>query len=132
MAKKTTEQPTQDSSEAHSNSTETATNVQAQVAEFPEAPAEGQNTGHAGIDLLLDMDVTVTVAIGQTDIPIQRLLQLGPASILKLDKPVSEPVDLFLKDSKFATGTVVVVDDKFAVKIEDILSPNTGSDGRSE
>lgn len=94
---------------------------QAQSVELSEANDTGAS-GHGGsIGILLDMEVPVTVTIGQTEIPVKRLLQLGPGSVLKLSKPVSEPVDLYLSDSKFATGTVVVVDGRFAVKITQIL-----------
>ena len=68
------------------------------------------------------MEVPVTVAIGQTEVPIRQLLQLGPGSVLKLGKPVDEPVDLYLRDTKFAAGSVVVVDGRFAVKIKQILN----------
>jgi flagellar motor switch protein FliN/FliY len=95
---------------------------QVQAVEFAEA-AENESAGSSGsIDILLDMDVPVTVAIGQTEIPIRRLLQFGPGSVLKLGKPIDEPVDLYLRDTKFATGNVVVVDGLFAVKIKEILS----------
>ena len=73
------------------------------------------------------MDVPVTITIGQTEIPVKRLLQLGPGAVLKLDKPVNEPIDLYLSDSKFATGTVVVVDGHFAVKITQILGIDDSS-----
>jgi flagellar motor switch protein FliN/FliY len=95
--------------------------TQVQSVEFAEA-AENEPTGSSGsIDILLDMDVPVTVAIGQTEIPVRRLLQLGPGSVLKLGKPIDEPVDLYLRDTKFAAGSVVVVDGRFAVKIKEII-----------
>jgi len=94
---------------------------QAQSVELSEA-TEGQSTGQDGsIDILLDMNIPVTVTIGQTEIPVRRLLQLGPGSVLKLDKPIDEPADLYLKDTKFATGSIVVVDGWFAVKINQIF-----------
>ncbi len=94
---------------------------QAQSVEFSEA-VESEPTGAGGsIDILLDMSVPVTITIGQTEIPIQRLLQLGPGSVIELDKSIDEPADLYLKDSKFATGNIVVVDGRFAIKIEQIL-----------
>lgn len=99
--------------------------TQAQAVEFSQADetaADGQGTS---IDILLDMEVPVTVVIGQTEIPIQRLLQLSPGAVLKLDKAIDMPVDLYLKDSRFATGHVVVVDDKFAVRIKTILTGKT-------
>ena len=95
--------------------------TQAQSVEFSEA-VEAEATGASGsIAILLDMNVPVVVTIGRTEISIQRLLQLGPGSVLKLGKPIDEPVDLYLRDTKFATGTVVVVEGRFAVKIKQIL-----------
>lgn len=95
--------------------------AQAQSVEFPEA-ADGNPTGPgSSIDILLNMEVLVTVAIGRTEVPIQKLLQLGPGSVLKLDKPIDAPADLYLKDTKFATGNIVVVEDRFAVKIKEVL-----------
>jgi len=99
--------------------------AQAQSVEFSEVAENKTATSVASIDILLDMNVSVTVAIGQTEIPIQRLLQLGPGSVLKLDKPIDAPAELYLKDIKFATGNIVVVEDKFAVKIKEILSTGT-------
>jgi len=99
--------------------------TQAQSVEFSEA-AETQVTGSGtSIDILLDMDVPVMVTIGKTEIPIQRLLQLGPGSVLKLDKPIDAPADLYLKDTRFATGNIVVVEDRFAIRIKEILGINT-------
>jgi flagellar motor switch protein FliN/FliY len=98
-----------------------ASKTKAQAADFPEA-AESNVTGAGGsIDILLDMTIPVTVTVGSTQIPIRRLLQLGPGSVVKLDKSVDAPMDLYLKDTKFATGSVVVVDGRFAVKIRQIL-----------
>ena len=94
---------------------------QAQSVEFSEA-AETEPTGTGGsIDILLDMNVPIAATIGQTEIPVQRLLQLGPGSVIKLEKSIDEPVELYLRDTKFATGNVVVVDGLFAVKINQIL-----------
>jgi flagellar motor switch protein FliN/FliY len=95
--------------------------TQAQSAEFSEVNATGDTGADGSIDLLLDVDIAVTVAIGKTEIPVRRLLRLGPGSVLELDKSIGEPVDLYLRDTRFATGSVVVVDGRFAVKIQQIL-----------
>jgi flagellar motor switch protein FliN/FliY len=94
---------------------------QAQSVDFAEAGEGGAAGSGASLDILLDMNIPVTVTVGQTEIPVRRLLQLGPGSVLKLDKPIEEPADLYLKDTKFATGNVVVVDGQFAIKIQQIL-----------
>ncbi len=97
----------------------------AQPVEFPPAP-EGEATASGGqLDILLDMDVPVTVTLGATQVPVRRLLQLGPGAVLKLDKSIEAPVDLYLKDSKFAEAEVVVVDNRFAVRIKTITGAAT-------
>jgi len=95
--------------------------TQAQSAEFSEVNATGDTGANESIDLLLDVNIAVTVAIGKTEIPVRRLLRLGPGSVLELDKSIGEPADLYLRDTRFATGSVVVVDGRFAVKIQQIL-----------
>jgi flagellar motor switch protein FliN/FliY len=95
--------------------------VNVQSVEFSEVAETASNGAAAGIDILLDLDVPITVIIGRTEISVQKLLQLKPGSVVKLDKSVDAPVDLYLKDTKFATGNIVVVEDRFAVKIKEIL-----------
>ena len=95
--------------------------TEAQSVELSEANPMGDAGAGGSIELLLDVDVAVTVAIGQTEIPVRQLLQLGPGSVLELDKSIDEPADLYLRDLRFATGSIVVVDGRFAVKIKRIL-----------
>ena len=98
--------------------------TQAQSVEFSEAVGTEATTGAGSIDVLLAMSVSVTVVIGQTELPVKRLLQLGPGSVLKLDKSIDEPADLYLRDTKFATGNIVVVDGRFAIRIKQVLGLN--------
>lgn len=91
-----------------------------QTAEFSEAADTNVKGPGGSIDILLDMNVPITVTIGRTNISVRRLLQLAPGSVIKLDKSLDEPVELYLSGSKFATGSVVVVDGCFAVKIRQI------------
>ncbi|MDI9433637.1 MAG: FliM/FliN family flagellar motor switch protein [Planctomycetota bacterium] len=120
----TAEAPTQNESQQAPADDRT----RAQSVEFPQAP-EGEAAASTGqLDILLDMDVPVTVALGTTEVPVRRLLQLGPGAVLKLEKPIEAPVDLYLKDSKFAEAEVVVVDNRFAVRIKTI----TGAGGSED
>ncbi|MBN2136661.1 MAG: FliM/FliN family flagellar motor switch protein [Sedimentisphaerales bacterium] len=96
---------------------------QAQDVELSEAADTENTTQSTSIDVLLDLNVPVTAVIDKVEISIQRLLQLGPGSVLRLRKTVDAPIDLYLKDVKFATATVVVIDDTFAVRIKEILNP---------
>jgi flagellar motor switch protein FliN/FliY len=116
------EEKTEEKQDQQDGATQAESKTQVQSAEFPEAAAT-EAAAAGSIDILLDMDVPVTVAIGRTEIPVRRLLQFGPGSVIKLDKSVDEPADLYLKDTRFATGNVVVVDGQFAVKINQILGP---------
>jgi flagellar motor switch protein FliN/FliY len=116
-----TAQEVQETLDQQENTEQEDSKTQAQSVEFAEAAERIAAGSGTSIDILLDMSLPVTAAVGQTEIQVRRLLQLGPGSVLKLDKPIDEPVDLYLKDTKFATGNVVVVDGQFAVRIEQIL-----------
>ena len=96
--------------------------TQVRSVEFPSAPQSAAAAGTGQLDILLDMDIPITVVLGTTQIPVRRLLQLGPGSVLPLEKPVETPVDLFMKDSKFAEADVVVVENRFAVRIRQIAA----------
>jgi flagellar motor switch protein FliN/FliY len=93
---------------------------QVQSAVFSEAQDSGATSANAHLGILLDMDVPVTVVLGTTQVSVRRLLQLGPGAVLKLDRPIDAPIDLVLKDSKFAEADVVVVDNRFAVRVRQI------------
>lgn len=128
-AKATTKEATEKQN-SQDPSSQADSKKQVQSVEFPEA-AETEATGPTGsLDILLDMNVPVTVAIGRTDIPVRQLLQLGPGSVLKLDKPIDAPADLYLKDAKFAAADVVVVDGRFAVRIKQIIGADVASDAQ--
>lgn len=92
-----------------------------QEIEFSETEETDVKSSGGSIDILLDMNVPITVTIGQTKIPVSKLLQLAPGSVITLEKTIDEPVDLYLSGSKFATGSVVVVDGCFAIKIKQII-----------
>jgi len=116
-----TEEKTEETRDQANDAQQANGKKQAQSVEFSEATgAEAAGAG-GSIDILLDMNIPVTVAIGKSEMSVRRLLQLGPGSVLKLNKPIDAPADLYLKDTKFATGNVVVVDNQFAVRIKQIL-----------
>jgi len=104
--------------------------VEVQEATLPEAADTGAKSGGGQIDVLLDTKVPVTVRLGQVELQVRDLLQLGSGSVLQLDKQVGEPADLFLRGVRFATGTLVVVEDRLGVRINEILSP--AGDGEAE
>ncbi|HEY0713486.1 MAG TPA: flagellar motor switch protein FliN [Polyangia bacterium] len=84
------------------------------------------NTGSAQsrrIDLLLDVPLELSVELGRTRMSIQELLSLGPGSVIELDKVAGEPLDILVNDRLVARGEAVVVNDKFGIRITDIVSP---------
>ncbi len=89
--------------------------------ELTEVDSETTSGNTNSIDLLLDMEVPVTVIIGKAKLSVKKLLELGPGSVLELQKSIDSPMELYLKDSMFATGRVVVVNDRFAIKVEKVI-----------
>jgi len=94
---------------------------QVMEVELPEAQDRPSPENAANIDMLLDMTLPVSVSLGTGHVPIGKLLQLGPGSVLQLDRQVGEPADLYVRDTKVATGDIVVVDDKFAIRIRQVI-----------
>ena len=121
-----------ETAEKNASDAQADSKTQAQSVEFPEATESETAAAGGNINILLGMQVPVTVAIGQKDIPVRRLLQLGPGSVLELDKTIGSPVDLYLRDTKFANGEVVVVQDRFAVKIKQVIGLNGQNDLQQE
>ncbi len=75
------------------------------------------------LDMLLDLPLDVAVELGRTKLSIQELLEQGPGSVIELDKVAGEPLDILINDRLVARGEAVVVNDKFGVRITDIVSP---------
>lgn len=126
------EERAEDKQEDQKDTAQEDSKTPVQSVEFSESAATEVAGAGGSIDILLDMSVPVLVAIGQTEIPVRRLLQLGPGSVLQLDKPIDAPADLYLRDTKFATGAVVVVNDRFAVRIKRILGLGDSAANASE
>jgi flagellar motor switch protein FliN/FliY len=74
------------------------------------------------LELLLDVPLDVSVELGRSRVSIQDLLALGPGSVVELDKIAGEPLDILVNDRLVARGEAVVVNDKFGVRITDIVS----------
>jgi flagellar motor switch protein FliN/FliY len=89
-------------------------------------PTEGSDTSPPGeqrrLDLLLDVPLELSVELGRTRMTIQDLLGLGPGSVIELDKIAGEALDILVNDRLVARGEAVVVNDKFGVRITDIVS----------
>ncbi|HEY0878395.1 MAG TPA: flagellar motor switch protein FliN [Zeimonas sp.] len=76
------------------------------------------------IDMILDIPVQLTVELGRTRIPIKHILQLAQGSVIELDALAGEPMDVLVNGCLIAQGEVVVVNDKFGIRLTDIVTPN--------
>ncbi|MDL2284151.1 flagellar motor switch protein FliN [Oxalobacter sp. OttesenSCG-928-P03] len=75
------------------------------------------------IDFILDIPVQLTVELGRTKIPIKNLLQLAQGSVVELDGLAGEPMDVLVNGCLIAQGEVVVVNDKFGIRLTDVITP---------
>lgn len=75
------------------------------------------------IDLILDIPLDVSVELGKVRMLVNNLLQLGQGSIIELDKPVGEPLEIYINNKLIARGEVVVVEEKFGIRVTDVVSP---------
>ncbi|VVE30747.1 flagellar motor switch protein FliN [Pandoraea soli] len=82
------------------------------------------NATHNDIDLILDIPVQMTVELGRTKIAIKNLLQLAQGSVVELDGMAGEPMDVLVNGCLIAQGEVVVVNDKFGIRLTDIITPS--------
>jgi flagellar motor switch protein FliN len=77
----------------------------------------------SNIDMILDIPVSLTVELGRTKIAIRSLLQLAQGSVVELDGMAGEPMDVLVNGCLIAQGEVVVVNDKFGIRLTDIITP---------
>ena len=99
------------------------TQVQAQGAQFEELKAGGAAGAQRDMDFLLDIPLEVAVELGRTRMLIKDLLQLGQGSVIELDKIAGEPMEILVNNKLVARGEVVVVNEKFGIRLTDIISP---------
>jgi flagellar motor switch protein FliN len=88
------------------------------------AGANGMNGAGNDIGMILDIPVQLTVELGRTRIPIKNILQLAQGSVVELDTLAGEPMDVLVNGYLIAQGEVVVVNDKFGIRLTDIVTPS--------
>ncbi len=77
----------------------------------------------ANLEVILDVPVTISMEIGRAQISIRHLLQLNQGSVVELDRLAGEPLDVLVNGTLIAHGEVVVVNDKFGIRLTDVISP---------
>ena len=105
---------------------DSAQEVAAQPAEiFPSfAETDGKASMMNELDMILDIFVQVAVELGRTKITIKSLLQLAHGSVVELDAMAGEPMSVYVNGTLIAQGEVVVVNDKFGIRLTDIVTPS--------
>ena len=79
--------------------------------------------GDVNLDMILDVPVTLAMEVGRTRISIRNLLQLNQGSVVELDRAAGEPLDVFVNGTLVAHGEVVVINEKFGIRLTDVVSP---------
>ena len=88
------------------------------------AGARASNGGSPDMDVILDIPVQLAMEVGSTTISIRNLLQLNKGSVIELDRLAGEPLDVLVNGTLIAHGEVVVVDEKFGIRMTDVISPS--------
>ncbi len=107
-------------------STQSARAIEPQPAELgnlkADAPEAGANR-ELNLDVVLDIPVTLSMEVGRSRISIRNLLQLNQGSVVELERATGEPLDVYVNGTLIAHGEVVVVNEKFGIRLTDVISP---------
>jgi len=94
----------------------------APMEEFEDAASVAAQ--HPDLDVILDIPVTISMEVGNTSIPIRNLLQLNQGSVIELDRLAGEPLDVLVNGTLIAHGEMVMVNEKFGIRLTDVISPS--------
>lgn len=109
--------------QADAEAKDEAAKPDAKTAPMTKLDDSGKPRGDVNLDMVLDIPVTISMEIGRTRISIRNLLQLSQGSVVELDRLAGEPMDVLVNDTLIAHGEVVVVNDKFGIRLTDVISP---------
>ncbi len=84
---------------------------------------DAHGTAEVNMDVILDVPVTMSMEVGRTRISIRNLLQLNQGSVVELERAAGEPLDVFVNGTLVAHGEVVVINEKFGIRLTDVISP---------
>ncbi len=103
---------------------QTLSQPDAQRAEMPNLESQPKGGDHdVNLDVILDVTVTLAIEVGRARIPIRNLLQLSQGSVVELERQAGEPLDVYVNGTLIAHGEVVKVNEKFGVRLTDVVSP---------
>ena len=101
--------------------------AKAPMQDFPDQPHDADvitTLGGPNLDVILDIPVSISMEVGSADISIRNLLQLNQGSVVELDRLAGEPLDVLVNGTLIAHGEVVVVNEKFGIRLTDVISPS--------
>ncbi|MFC6842142.1 flagellar motor switch protein FliN [Xanthomonas theicola] len=94
-------------------------------AQFDSLQADlGSDSNELNLDVILDVPVTLSLEVGRNRIPIRNLLQLNQGSVVELERGAGEPLDVYVNGTLIAHGEVVTINDRFGVRLTDVVSPS--------
>ena len=96
--------------------------TRAQFGDLTPAAAGAMSGQEMNLNLILDVAVTLTLEVGRTQMPVRELLQLAPGAVVELDRLAGEPLDVLVNGVRIARGEVVVVNEKFGIRLTDVVS----------
>ena len=99
--------------------------AEARPAELNSSPktVRREPSSDVNLEVILDVPVTLSMEVGRTRIPIRNLLQLNQGSVVELERAAGEPLDVFVNGTLVAHGEVVVVNERFGIRLTDVISP---------
>ncbi|WP_413558707.1 flagellar motor switch protein FliN [Bdellovibrio sp. HCB209] len=100
-----------------------ASGMAAEGAPAKKESSAGSPVKDRNLNLILDIPLKVTVELGRTKMPVSELLNLTQGSVIELNKLAGEPMEVYVNDKLIARGEAVVVNEKFGVRLTDIISP---------
>jgi len=112
----------QETEEAAQAEVEVASDIEPEPAQLDEFTDGGFGTPDENMEVILDIPVTISMEIGRTSISIRNLLQLNQGSVVELDRLAGEPMDVLVNGTLIAHGEVVVVNEKFGIRLTDVIS----------
>ena len=95
-----------------------------ELDEFDSIAAHVNSDGKPDLEVILDIPVSISMEVGRTNITIRNLLQLNQGSVIELDRLAGEPLDVLVNGTLIAHGEVVVVNEKFGIRMTDVISPS--------
>lgn len=105
------------------NATASPSATKASFENLGAGTAPGASANDINLDMILDVSVTLSMEVGRARVPIRNLLQLNQGSVVELERAAGEPLDVYANGTLVAHGEVVVVNEKFGIRLTDVVSP---------